>query len=526
MAIYDVNGNMLTAVYDVDGNSLQTAYDVAGNLIFRADNWEDEITIQKVYNATANTNYYLIRIPQTRANGEKQYPFIFAPNGSGAATMSTLTMMRTYDAFKLGMNAGFFDAFQQQTQRPFGITVQNTALVREDLTHDVNQYTLVIDSNGKLDYMDTLASGLTADDVLETGAVSACLGMVPLVIDGEPSDVESSQWTTTAEAQRQIIGQYSNGDYAIITAEGRDFDNSDGFTVAECRDLCVSLGLEFAMMLDGGGSTETVIGQNQINQIYEGTTGRIVPTYIVFNGTKYFKSYKGKKLSIIGDSISTYVGWIPSGNANYYTGSNTGVTSVDQTWWKRLIDSTEMELELNQSWSGSRVTTTRPTDPIASAGCMTRAQTLGDDPDVVITYIGINDFNNEVPLGTWDGTGAIPTATDTFKEAYAVMLNKVRARYPNAELFCATLPPDERNGDVGGEEINDAGVYLSEFNDAIKLVANAFGAKVIDFANCGITPDNLNIYMGDYTSEGRALHPNAAGHELMAKKAFVDLMTY
>lgn len=287
MAVYDVNGVALTAVFDVEGNSLQTAYDVEGNLIFSSENWEDEITIQKLRDNDKSTNYYLIRIPQTRPNGDKQYPFVFAPNGAEAATMSTLTMMQNYD-FKLGINAGFFDAFQEGTNRPFGITVQNSELIREDLTHDTAQYTLTIDAYGNLSYMNTLASGLTAEDVLETGAVSAVLGMVPLVINGEPSDVESSQWETTAKAQRQLIGQYENGDYAIITCEGRNFDNSQGFTVADCRTLCASLGLNFAMMLDGGGSTETVIGETQINQIYEGTTGRIVPTYIVFNGKDTF----------------------------------------------------------------------------------------------------------------------------------------------------------------------------------------------------------------------------------------------
>ena len=48
------------------------------------------------------------------------------------------------------------------------------------------------------------------------------------------------------------------------------------------------MGLKFAFALDGGGSTETVIGETQINTIYEGTYGRKVPTYIIFNGTGIF----------------------------------------------------------------------------------------------------------------------------------------------------------------------------------------------------------------------------------------------
>lgn len=37
MAVYDSEGNALTAIYDADGNSLQTAYDAEGNVIYRRE---------------------------------------------------------------------------------------------------------------------------------------------------------------------------------------------------------------------------------------------------------------------------------------------------------------------------------------------------------------------------------------------------------------------------------------------------------------------------------------------------------
>lgn len=252
--------------------------------------------------------------------------------------------------------------------------------------------------------------------------------------------------------------------------------------------------------------------------MYVGFAGMMLRRYTF----KKLNPYQGKTLSILGDSISTYAGFIPSGNANFYTGSNCGVTSVDQTWWKRLMSYSGMTLNLNNSWSASRVSTSNGT---ASAGCMTRSQNLGTNPDVIIVYMGINDFNHEVALGTWDGTGSVPTSTTTFKEAYAVMLNKIRTAYPDAELCCATLVVCEKNGSIGYPEINDSGVYLTEYNDAIRLVARAFNAKILDFENCGITYANMPTYMGDY-DEGTALHPNAEGHLLIAQQAYSDLMRY
>ena len=228
-------------------------------------------------------------------------------------------------------------------------------------------------------------------------------------------------------------------------------------------------------------------------------------------------AYRGKTLSILGDSISTYAGYIPAGNANYYTGSNCGVSSVNDTWWMKLMTAFGMTLNLNNSWSGSRVTTTNGN---TSAGCYTRCQNLGTNPDVIIVYMGINDFNNEVALGTYDGNGAFPTDTTTFREAYAIMLDKILTAYKRSEVWCATLPACERNGSTGAPEINGNNVLLDDFNKAIRNLSQVFGAKILDFAQSGLTYENMNIYMGDWASgSGQGLHPNAKGHSVLANAA-------
>lgn len=296
--IYAVDGTELFNAYDVNGASLNLAYDIDENIVFSVGErpWDEEITIEKLYNSSASTYYYVVTIPQTRSNGENQYPFVFVPNGDNGGTMSTLTMMQTY-GFYMGMNAGYFDYSETGSYKPYGITIQNGVLIREDANtpswFQTNNYTLTIDANGKLGYAGTMASGLTSQELLNAGVVSAVLGLVPLVVDGVASGVESPQWTSTDRAQRQIIGQYSNGDYCIITAEGRNYDSSSGFTITEAQSLCLSMGLDFAMAVDGGGSTETVIGDMQLNKIYDGTYGRVVPTYIVFNGTDRFSVPNG-----------------------------------------------------------------------------------------------------------------------------------------------------------------------------------------------------------------------------------------
>ena len=44
--------------------------------------------------------------------------------------------------------------------------------------------------------------------------------------------------------------------------------------------------------------------------------------------------FKDKWVSILGDSISTYKGYIPEGNSNYCP--NDDVNDVSKTWWHIL----------------------------------------------------------------------------------------------------------------------------------------------------------------------------------------------
>lgn len=240
--------------------------------------------------------------------------------------------------------------------------------------------------------------------------------------------------------------------------------------------------------------------------------------------------FKGKKLSIFGDSISTYAGYIPTGNASYYTGSNAGISSVNDTWWKKTIDALQFDLLVNNSWSGRAVSSIRDSSSAHSTDAgykETNVLQLKDGatlPDVIIVKLGINDFNNECPLGTYEGQTALPTDPSTFTNAYAIMLDLIMTNFPLAKVYCCTLMPCEKNGAIGFPEVNGNGNTITEFNDAIRKLAHAFGAEVLNHDVCGITYYNLSTYMGDYSSSTQnSLHPNAAGHSLIANQTIAEM---
>lgn len=215
-----------------------------------------------------------------------------------------------------------------------------------------------------------------------------------------------------------------------------------------------------------------------------------------------------KKISILGDSLSTFQGYNPVGNAVYYPTSY--LTSVEDTWWKRLIEKSEGKLELliNESWSGSRVSDNRG---VEQAGA-TRALNLdsnGENPNIIINFIGTNDFNYDIPFGDFGGNQSPPTAISTFSDAYTVMLENESSKYPNAKIYCCTLPFNSRGG---FPRVNSDGVSLSEFNQRIRDISKLYGAEIIDLERVGINKNNINLVTGE------GLHFNSVGMEIVRKK--------
>jgi exopolysaccharide biosynthesis protein len=262
---------------------MKNIYDYQGNLISdnRLKDFIDNIDVDYAFDSESNANYTVVRIYKKKLDGSYQFPFVYAPNGANGGTVSTLDMM-VRDGFAFGINAGVFNV---NNKKPDGIVIQNGASIQNTpATIHSGALPLTIDSSGTLGFASADASTST---LIANGIVSAVCGFTPIIVDYEPyggADTDERE-----NAQRQIIGQFGNGDYAVITCEGRNYDHSDGWTLAEAVVICKKIGLKFAYNLDGGGSTETVLSSKQINTIYENTTGRIVPTFIVFNGKSTFE---------------------------------------------------------------------------------------------------------------------------------------------------------------------------------------------------------------------------------------------
>lgn len=255
-------------------------YDINGNIISGSNSevFSENMELDYEYDATTNANYTVLRVYQTKTDGTKQYPFSRIPDLNNYS----------YSALDVARNEKWLLTINSWGIIRDGLMIQNGVLLHNSPSVRHNgSYPLTIDSNGNLSYAE---SDFDGEALIAQGIVSSVSGFCPIIVDYAPFTPPTIADTAhfTQNAQRQIIGQFGNGDYCIVSCEGRNYDHSDGWTIAEAQTICQKIGLKFAYNLDGGGSVETVLGVKQINTIYENETGRKVGSFLCFNGTDHY----------------------------------------------------------------------------------------------------------------------------------------------------------------------------------------------------------------------------------------------
>lgn len=216
--------------------------------------------------------------------------------------------------------------------------------------------------------------------------------------------------------------------------------------------------------------------------------------------------YSKRQISIMGDSISTLLGYNPPEYKVFYSPSEaqeTDIRSMEDTWWGKVIEYLDGYLLVNNSWSGSRVSYDPDSDVFeSSAGCSNeRTSALHINnvyPDVIIVYMGTNDWGFGVPLkeSIFGKKGE-----STFAAAYETMLVKLKHNYPGAEIWCVSLNCTYMSADssfVFPRIVN--GVEIDKFNKEIHSLCKFYECRYIDTASTGLRYDSID-----------GTHPNRRG---------------
>ena len=180
-------------------------------------------------------------------------------------------------------------------------------------------------------------------------------------------------------------------------------------------------------------------------------------------------SGQAKKVSILGDSYSTFKGIIPDGYATFYPDANNDVKEVEQTWWSLYIEAKGYQLEKNDSWGGTTICGTGYFGMDSSRSAFpTRVDLLGD-PDIIFVFGGTNDAWANSPMGEYQYSDWTKDDCKNFRPAYACLLDALQKRYPDAQIY-SILNSELR------EEVNESsregykhyGVQLIELHDIDK----------------------------------------------------------
>ena len=253
----------------------------------------------------------------------------------------------------------------------------------------------------------------------------------------------------------------------------------------------------------------------------------------------YYPPFLGKKISILGDSISTFSGYIPSGNATWYPRGE--VTAVTDTWWYQLIQQQGATLGINESWSGSKVAADGETQSMCSTA---RIRNLGNNgaPDLILFYGGTNDIDQDSTalehLGSFDSSIRYDNIdinsnegcdrdmkTSTYAIGFRVAIQKRQKLYPLAKIV-VLLPL--YTGWTSGDGSQGAGYpmqMLEAYNNVAKSICDYFGINYIDLRKAGINAFNLEEYMGN-GGDARNIHPNKAGMKLLCNYISSQLSSF
>ncbi len=236
------------------------------------------------------------------------------------------------------------------------------------------------------------------------------------------------------------------------------------------------------------------------------------------------KKLEGKVISILGDSISTFAGYIPTADGfnlehiARYPQDNL-LTDVNETWWMQVLTELNAKLGVNESWRSTEIGNIYDVEVNSgyegTKACMaslTRIQNLGSNgtPDIILFYGGTNDITQRRIVGEFNAETApshvdlTSVKWDTVAEAYVATIMRMQHFFPDAQII-AMLPTYTSN---------NTNSVIEKYNTVFANICKHYKIPYIDLRNCGITTSHL--------PDGT--HPNAEGMDYITDAVLNTLL--
>ncbi len=150
-------------------------------------------------------------------------------------------------------------------------------------------------------------------------------------------------------------------------------------------------------------------------------------------------SYCQTKMAILGDSYSTYEGYVePDSNAIWYADEsryNNDVHHVESTWWWILAEQLHAEITRNNSYSGSTICNTGYyKKDYSDRSFIARMDDIGK-PDILFVFGGTNDCWANVPLGNYVYANWTKDDLFKFRPALCFLLQHLKKSLPSTRII-------------------------------------------------------------------------------------------
>lgn len=185
---------------------------------------------------------------------------------------------------------------------------------------------------------------------------------------------------------------------------------------------------------------------------------------------------KSNNVFILGDSYSTFEGYIPDGYECFYVNGgreDNDVSAVTETWWHQVISHMGAKLVMNNSWSGSTIGYTGycGSDCSQYNSFIYRIDRLAESGffknnkiDTVFVFGGTNDDWSGAPLGELKLDNWGNDDLYFVLPAICCLVKKLKDVLPEADIYCL----------VNTE-------LKAEITDAFEKACETYGAKTVTF---------------------------------------------
>lgn len=199
---------------------------------------------------------------------------------------------------------------------------------------------------------------------------------------------------------------------------------------------------------------------------------------------------KGKRISVLGDSISTFRGYTEPEGCFYGRTlcAQAGIRDVGDMWWMAVIDGCGGRLEKVSAFMGSCVS-----EGFGLGRCgIERAGELGE-AEIVLVHMGVNDAFFDVPEAL-------------FETEYRRLLARLKQLYPGARILCSTPMRSRKVREDVPLFSPRTDLPLERWAQIIRDAAAGSGAGVADLWASGEAYDAVD-----------GSHPTAEGMQTIAR---------